>query len=239
MSRDVFLKRVREAAHAGRAYRVAPRGVVTETTGYVGGGDDVCATFVAELTAVGGFAHPVETLDAARQALRQLLERIQAKSALCWRHDVLDRLKLAPLLADLNITQVNFENLRSLPPDEQRARALAPDVGITSCDYAIAETGTLAMFTGNGQERMASLLPPVHVAIVERRQIVPDLFDLFRALNEAGNQQLASNIALITGPSKTGDIELQLTTGVHGPGELHVILNDCVKQSDCHVETAE
>ena len=74
-----------------------------------------------------------------------------------------------------------------------------------------------------GDERVASLLPPVHVAIVERQQIVADLIDAFSALTR-GKEELPSNVVLITGPSKTGDIELQLTTGVHGPGTWHVIV---------------
>jgi len=86
---------------------------------------------------------------------------------------------------------------------------------------AIAETGTLMMCSGAGHERVASLLPPMHIAIVERQQIVPDLIDAMATLKSAS---LPSNVTLITGPSKTGDIELQLTTGVHGPGKWRVIV---------------
>jgi L-lactate dehydrogenase complex protein LldG len=70
---------------------------------------------------------------------------------------------------------------------------------------------------------MASLVPPVHVAIVEAAQIVPDLFDIFAAY-QGREQELPANLTLITGPSKTGDIELQLTTGVHGPKNWHMIV---------------
>ena len=76
----------------------------------------------------------------------------------------------------------------------------------------------------SGRERVASLLPPVHVAIVERQQIVPDVIDAVAHLSRLETDQLPSNAVLITGPSKTGDIELQLTTGVHGPGQWHVIV---------------
>jgi L-lactate utilization protein LutC len=68
-----------------------------------------------------------------------------------------------------------------------------------------------------------SLLPPTFLAIIEPAQIVPDLFDLFTVL-EAQKNDLPSNVALVTGPSKTGDIELKLTTGVHGPGDVHVLV---------------
>jgi len=89
---------------------------------------------------------------------------------------------------------------------------------------AIAETGTLLMCARPGQERVASLTPPMHIAIVERRQIVPDLIDAFDWLAGRGLENLPSNVTLITGPSKTGDIELQLTTGVHGPGKWRVVV---------------
>ena len=71
------------------------------------------------------------------------------------------------------------------------------------------------------QPRSISLLPPVHIALAERRQLVPDLFDLFPQLGT-----LPSCLTLITGPSKTGDIELRLVTGVHGPGTVHVLMLD-------------
>ena len=66
-----------------------------------------------------------------------------------------------------------------------------------------------------------SLLPPVHIAVADRSQLLPDLFDLFRQLPP---EEMPSCVSLITGPSKTGDIELRLVTGVHGPGEIHVVL---------------
>ena len=107
---------------------------------------------------------------------------------------------------------------------ERRERLLACNVGITSCDCAIAETGTLMMCSRAGQERVASLLPPTHIAIVERQQIVPDLIDAIGILAQRGDESLTSNVTFTTGPSKTGDIELQLTTGVHGPGKWLLII---------------
>jgi len=72
------------------------------------------------------------------------------------------------------------------------------------------------------EPRSASLLPPVHIALAERSQLLPDLFDLFDLFSPVST--LPSSLTLITGPSKTGDIELKLVTGVHGPGEIHVVL---------------
>ena len=91
-------------------------------------------------------------------------------------------------------------------------------------DFAVAETGTLAVSAQIGRERLTSLAPPIHIAIVERSQIVPDLFDLFQKLADRGLANLPSNLSCITGPSKTGDIELELTTGIHGPGTWIVVI---------------
>jgi L-lactate dehydrogenase complex protein LldG len=226
MRREEFLKRVRIAARSGRAYRVHVHDDVPPHAGYVGGGTDLCRRLAEEVNAVGGFAQVVKTEAEANDALTTLLREYAAKRALCWQHPLLDRLGLVSLLASLGIEHVSHDELSGLPPAERQEKMLATDVGITSATYAIAETGSLAMASGQGTERSASLLPPVHVAIVERNQILPDLFDLFAKLDAAGAENIATNLTLITGPSKTGDIELQLTTGVHGPGKWHVIVGD-------------
>jgi L-lactate dehydrogenase complex protein LldG len=221
--RNAFLSRVRQASEQGRPYRVHVEHFPDET-GYVGAGGDLCERLAAEVNAVGGQAFVVPDLPAAGDQLRMLLKEEQARSAVCWDHELLGRLKLADLLGSLEIDARDYHKLTARPPAEQRAALLECDVGITSCDCAIAETGTLMMCSRPGQERTASLLPPVHIAIVERRQIVPDLIDAFGQLTDRGIDMLPSNVTLITGPSKTGDIELQLTTGVHGPGKWKVVI---------------
>ena len=101
---------------------------------------------------------------------------------------------------------------------------LAADIGITSVTWAVAETGSAVLASAPGAERLASLLPPFYVTVIEQRQLLPDLFDLFDKYDPANSGLLPSNLIFITGPSKTGDIELRLTVGVHGPGVWHVIL---------------
>jgi len=222
MRREAFLQRVRDAANAGRQYRVhVPE--VEETAGYVGGGDDLVTRFVAEAHAVGGFAEVVADLSVARRRLRELLQEYQVRSALCWQHPVLDRMGMVDLLDQCQIARLDYENLVEMPHERQREVTLAAEMGISSCTYAVAETGSLAVASGPGTERVASLVPPVHVAIVTADQILPDLFDLFGRFESAGLDALPSNLVLISGPSKTGDLELRLTTGVHGPGKWHVI----------------
>jgi L-lactate dehydrogenase complex protein LldG len=95
------------------------------------------------------------------------------------------------------------------------------DAAVTGVVAAIAETGTLVCVSGPAAARGASLIPPVHIALLDRTQIVGDLFDYFDRLANTGSP---ANINLITGPSKTADIEGILITGVHGPGVVHVLL---------------
>lgn len=223
MSRESFFARVREATRAGRAYRVHLQPVSPEV-GYVGAAGDLCVKMAAEVNEVGGKAFLVPDHASARELLARLLEESAAISALCWKHEVLGRLGLDQLLGSRGVTQHNYDTLSALDYPAQRAAMLACDIGISSADCAIAETGTLLVCSRPGQERVASLLPPTHVAIIERRQIVPDLLDAFHLLQERGLENLSSNVTLITGPSKTGDIELQLTTGVHGPKHWRVII---------------
>ncbi len=223
MNREIFLERVRHAVQRGNAFGVKTQ-PVAENAGYVGAGDDPVARLAAEVNAVGGFARRAANFAAATECVRDLLSARKVRKALCWEHPVLERLDLGSLLPSLGIEPLSYQSLQALSPSEQRAQMLAADVGISSVDYAIAETGTMALGARPGQERSASLLPPLYFTIVNREQILPDLFDLFERLQTAGPDNLPSNVTLITGPSKTGDIELQLTTGVHGPGEWHVIL---------------
>ena len=222
-SRERFLARVRQAAEQGRRYRVHLK-PFDDQIGYLGAGDDLVERFATEVNAVGGKAFVVPEIEAARRQLKELLSEACATSALCWQHEFLHRLGLVELLSASGVTMLDHARLTDMPATARRKTLLACDVGITSCDCAIAETGTLMMCSQPGQERVASLLPPMHIAIVESQQIVPDLIDAIGMLNQRGFESLPSNVTFITGPSKTGDIELQLTTGVHGPGKWLVIV---------------
>jgi L-lactate dehydrogenase complex protein LldG len=98
----------------------------------------------------------------------------------------------------------------------------AVNIGITEADYALANTGTLVMFSQPGEGRALSLLPPIHVAVLEASRVLASLDQLLE--REPDFPSKSSAMVLITGPSRTADIERTLTVGVHGPGELHVVL---------------
>ncbi len=104
------------------------------------------------------------------------------------------------------------------------ADALAADAGITIAAFGLAETGTLVACASPGDHRLDSLLPPVNIALLPGSGLVSGLPDLFARLAADRAFDRHSAITLITGPSRTADIELTLTIGVHGPKKLFVIL---------------
>jgi L-lactate dehydrogenase complex protein LldG len=108
--------------------------------------------------------------------------------------------------------------------DPRTARNLDPQfdasAGITGVLAAIAETGTLVLASDARRSRGTFIVPPVHIAIVSESQIIPDMLDLWPLIGPTPPTALT----LISGPSKTADIEGILVTGVHGPGAVHVVL---------------
>ncbi len=98
------------------------------------------------------------------------------------------------------------------------------DVGISTVQAAIAETGTLLLESESERHRLVSLVPPVHIAILDAADICLTLGEALAAVGRGSD--LSPTITLITGPSRTADIELTLAIGVHGPQELYVIVNE-------------
>ena len=95
------------------------------------------------------------------------------------------------------------------------------EVGITGAEYALADTGTLVVMS-SAEPRLASLLPPVHIAVIEASRILSGLDELLTRVPLPADT--SASMVLITGPSRTADIEQILVRGVHGPGELHVVI---------------
>jgi L-lactate utilization protein LutC len=220
--RENFLQRVRQAVASGNrpgaTLPLEPRGQI----GYQGGGPDPVARFREEFLAAGGTFHVVADSEAAALKVQELIRARSARRILLGRGEFLDPLGLAERLPALGVEVARVDALD--PAD--RDTLFAADIGISGVYGLIAETGSLVVWAEHSEPRSLSLLPPVHIALAHRRQIIPDLFDLFEATSGAGQASLPSCLTLITGPSKTGDIELRLVTGVHGPGELHLVLID-------------
>lgn len=108
-----------------------------------------------------------------------------------------------------------------------RAAAVEAQIGVTGADLVLAETGTLILLSGDGRPRSTSLLPDTHIAVFDRSRLVESLEQvgiLLEALHvDPARSMSGAMINFITGPSRTADIELTLTRGVHGPKDVHAI----------------
>jgi L-lactate utilization protein LutC len=176
--------------------------------------------FESELTRIGVRTHHAATIDSAAEYVEHIASKREARIIIGSCAEVVESLGLDVRLGTHGIryvTEAGEANFRSI--------ASEADIGVSGIDYALADTGTLVLLTGEGQARSISLLPPVHIAVVNPDQIVSGLDDLFAlARSERKDKQLPSAVTFITGPSRTADIELTLVIGVHGPQELHVVI---------------
>jgi L-lactate dehydrogenase complex protein LldG len=102
-------------------------------------------------------------------------------------------------------------------------RGEAPELDgaeVSQASYGLADTGSVVLASSPEEPRARSLLPAVHVSLLREVRILPGLAELFDAVGG----DLPSALAIVTGPSRSADIEQQLVVGVHGPGEVHVVL---------------
>ena len=162
--------------------------------------------FVLEARALGMDFYVESSSDAVRARLRALVAGLRVLS---WNRERLPY-DCGTVIADA---------MPGSAPRQEQARA---DVGVTACHGAIAETGSLALISGPGCSRTVSLLPPWHIAVVCHDDLFATMADFFRARHDAIAR--SANCTFVTGPSRTADIELSLTIGVHGPGKVAVIL---------------
>ena len=233
-ARDAFLQRVKDAVAEGNRAGAAPKLPERSGVGYQGAGVDPVQRFCKELEAAGGKGYVAADTIAVVHTIQSILQTHNARKILLSRGGVIDRLGIPAKLRDLGMDVMSepeaaakdgasFANASG----SERDRYFSAEVGITNVHRLIAETGTVVLASKPDEPRSASLLPPVHIALADRSQLLPDLFDLFDLFSPVSTLTKStppSCLTLITGPSKTGDIELKLVTGVHGPGEIHVIL---------------
>jgi iron-sulfur cluster protein len=122
------------------------------------------------------------------------------------------------------------EVIVKLAREEMRRSFIQADIGISGANLAVAESGTLALVSNEGNARLVTSLPPVHIAIVTTEKFVETLEEatvLIKAqITASSGKKMTSYVSWITGPSRTTDIEKELVVGVHGPQEVHIIILD-------------
>lgn len=240
-TRDDFLARIRAGIDAGQRRRA---GAVSPRPAHPGARiaalrrelearwPEVLDRFRVEFERVGGVFHRAGSASDVPALVAGLARERGARRVVTW-HAAALRFDPAPALADEGLEVAAAPPADARSPEErdaQRAEAAAADLGLTGAELAVAETGSLVVVSGAGRPRSTSLLPPVHVAVLDRSALVETLEQVgvflegWHADAPLGWQGGAINV--ITGPSRTADIELRLTRGVHGPGEVHGIFVD-------------
>jgi L-lactate dehydrogenase complex protein LldG len=197
--------------------------------------EELLPKFEAELTKVAGIAHRATNRQGLEGILGTVLSHANAKSVVLSRNPVLAELKLESLLRTWGMAVSVWQSSEAGDPPEAGDASLgafaqasfAASVGITGVEFALAETGSLVVTSLTEGTQLASLAPPVHIALYRRCQLVASLDEALEKLPLARAPEQAvrgRSVVFITGTSRTADIEQILIRGVHGPGQVHAIL---------------
>jgi L-lactate dehydrogenase complex protein LldG len=199
--------------------------------------EDYQAKFQAEWEKVAGVTHRAASIKELETILQQILAELGTHSVVLSRNPLLTELHIADRLSSSGKFVMNWtgDPLRKQPLglSEFNAASFQAKVGITGVEYVLAETGSLVLASATEGAQIASLAPPVHVALYRRSQMVGSLDELLAKLPisaRADQPTSGRSFVFVTGTSRTADIEQILIRGVHGPREAHAIL---VEDSCC------
>jgi L-lactate utilization protein LutC len=190
---------------------VAPAG--TAVSGAPEPACSLTSRFKLALEAVGGRCTIVRSEEEAAARVGEILDETRAARV---------------AVSNASLVQAVIGRVKPGPRLLQDAEGTAHfecDVGISTAQWAIAESGTLVLESDAERHRLVSLVPAVHVALLRASRIRQTLSEVLGALGDR-ESGLSRTITLITGPSRTSDIELTLAIGVHGPGQLDVVVLD-------------
>lgn len=220
--RAEFLESIRHRTQAGR-YRPTRAPDVAWTPGdeprEAEPIHDPPARFIEELEALGGHGRRVGSRDEARDYVLELARVRGAKSLVRWDVDDLGALGVDGPLREKGVEVAVWRDLTAFGEVAGRA-----DIGLSTAAWAIAETGSLILEGGPGMGRTVTLLPPTYVAVVPVGRLLQTVPEAIEKYAGGGPGGLPANVCFHTGPSRSGDIEMTLFVGMHGPGDVHVVL---------------
>lgn len=180
---------------------------------------DLVALFAERADAVNAFVHGPMAASQVPAVVEGIVVDCGAETFVAW-----DDLPVPGVISALTTAGLH-RLLHEIDGEDRLDRQLAYselDVGITGADAGLAESGSVVLGHGPGRPRMASLIPEVHIALLEVSAIFRSLAQF--AQRTPGLLRSTANLVVVTGPSRTGDIELRLNLGVHGPRIVHIVL---------------
>jgi L-lactate dehydrogenase complex protein LldG len=228
MSREQILANLRTSLASSRAFLAGEAAGAPHTIPphVLPPAEDLADQFAAELHAVAGRVYRVADDEEAVEQIGAILAERGVAQILAWDMGQIGLAGLGQHLAEAGV-RVTAADVRG---DARKGslQALEPaGACISGAEAGIAESGSLLLRHGPGRPRLASLLAPAHIAVLRSGQLVRGLGEaLAQARARYGADIFAdtSNLTLITGPSRTADIEMTLALGIHGPQEIHVVL---------------
>ena len=224
-SRDNILNRLRSARRPFPDAPPRPKAYLPVTPMPDTSPEALLARFTQELERLTGQVHAVQGDAEVIATVRAILAESAVGHVLAWDFEHIPAAGLADALR-ADAVEVTFPDLYAEGREAHSAHIRAAGAGIIGADAALATTGTLVLSTGPGRGLTPSILPPRLIAIIRLDQLVSNI-EAWLAQQRADGMPLvhnSANLAFVTGPSRTGDIEMALVLGVHGPGEVHVIV---------------
>ncbi len=179
-----------------------------ESSIFVESKDLLEVVFADEFTKVGGVFVYCENQNEFERNFKSIISQKQWETLFCFEGEIQEMLKNAEIAYS-----TSTDNLNQI------------QIGITPCEFLLARTGSIMISTRNQTGRRLHAIPDVHIVVAKSSQIVNDLKDAFKIIKQK-NENLPSMISVITGASRTADIEKTLVMGAHGPRELYVFFID-------------
>ena len=164
--------------------------------------------FKQKLEEVNGNVHLFESEDVLFESLKKFLSKFNSNKVCCIESNLQEK---------LDKFNISYLNCIELPKNIE--------VGITGCEFLIAHTGSVMVSSAQKGGRQMFVYPPLHIVLAKKNQLMAYLKDAYLGIQEKYDKNLPSQITLITGPSRTADIEKTLILGAHGPRELHVFIS--------------
>jgi len=232
-TREEVLDRVKQSLNRQQTGPVVPELPALDPSGVMPAltPEEYLSKFEVEWQKVGGMTYRVASIEELAAVLQKIIGPSESQTAVLSRNPILADLGIAGRLNALNKFTMSWAEGTSTDvanslPDFNKA-AFAAGIGITGVDFVLAESGTLLLSSATEGVQVASLAPPIHVALYRRGQIVGSLDEILARLpisKSPDTTTLGRSVVFITGTSRTADIEQILIRGVHGPREVHAIL---------------
>ncbi len=174
--------------------------------------------FMKNWESLGGIAKKFSTTEALLSFIMQEATTMQARRIIRWQHPFLEKMGIDEKLPDVEKTVWADHNNENLI-----IKTASADIGLVVADYAIAHTGTVVVTSGATKGRSVSLLPTALMVIIRMKDIKTRMGEVLAEIR-GWNQPMPAGIHFITGPSRSADIENDLTIGVHGPGIVYALI---------------